>query len=476
MDTREEAVSRKRQQKEETNTPASKRFKSTEAVVADVKAITNECPSNKTTQQPTKIYYTRLRRRMEEEEKLAKLNPQPIIFTTKLTDVNFDCLEHIFKRLSLTDLLNVAESNKQLKPAADLAFKSQFGNRLIKINLSYKSVQWFEQNKSTPAIPWSFCFKLLRCFGHLITKLKSIYDESRKYDATLAAEFDRYVNEYCAESLVEIQFRNCKARIMEDLKKPFTNVESVCLAGVRFHNKTSELNAWFPKMRRLNLFAQSDDTIAVQFPHLQDLSLCLSSVNHDEERFAELLHSNPNLRALSTNSNIETKYLQCASELLQHLESLEIRRPISYSGNRPVHFPSVKKLTLQNVAPEKFPLTFDQLEELVITPIGTKHSYADLIISNQASLRKLIYRGSKFGVAGALLKIASPSLVEVDMNGCRFPIDEVVTFVNKCTALKKLSLGFDDEKDYKEVQNRLSKEWRGTGKMLGGMYEVTMER
>ncbi|XP_055326352.1 uncharacterized protein LOC129580197, partial [Sitodiplosis mosellana] len=216
MDNRKEAASRK-QQPEEAKTLASKRFKSAEAVSADAKYA-----SGKTAQQPMKIYYTRLRRRMEEEEKQAKLILEPIVCITKLTDVNVDCLEHIFSHFSLTDLLNVASSNKQLKPAADLVFASRYGKQSIEINLEFKLVRIFEWNQQ---ILWSFCFKLLRCFGHSITKLKIIYGSSQ--NATLDVKIDRYVSKYCAKSLVEIELKHCASRTLNDLKKPFSSVESL---------------------------------------------------------------------------------------------------------------------------------------------------------------------------------------------------------------------------------------------------------
>ncbi|XP_055306340.1 uncharacterized protein LOC129570671 [Sitodiplosis mosellana] len=489
MDRRKKTVSQKRPQ-EETNTPANKRFKSSEAVSADTKATTNEHSSNKTAQQPMKIYYTRLQRHMEEEEKQAKLVPEPIVFTTKLTDVNADCLEHIFKRLSLTDLLNVANSNKQLKPAADLAFKSQFRKRSIKIDMERKIVGFSEED--TAEILWSFRFKLLRCFGHLITKLEIAYvHKPSQEDLKRAAHIDRYVNEYCADSLVEIRFEGCKASTLDNLTKPFTQVETLGFVGCELVSKLSELDKWFPKVRRLNFLRANElsgcNDIAVHFPNLLQLSLFLpfdeifiDNNRLNEEHFAELLRLNPNVRSLFIYGYIDAKFFQSVSEHLQHLETLTICAldddHISDFGNDSVHFPSVKKLSLINVVCERFPLTFDKLECLLAVLIDMDETLTNFI-SEHKTLTKLIYSGNEHGKEGALLKIASPALVEVDFGYCAFPLDEVVTFMEKCTSLKKLSLGFNDEKDYKAVQNRLSKEWRGTNmKSIYDAIAVTMER
>ncbi|XP_055306315.1 uncharacterized protein LOC129570649 [Sitodiplosis mosellana] len=341
MDNRNEAADRKRQP-EGANPPANKRSKTSETVSADVQRA-----SNKIAQQPTKIHYTRLRRRMdeEEEEKLAKLGPQPNDGTTKLTDVNVDCLEHIFKNLSLIDLLNVADSNKQLKPAADLVFASRYGKQWIFILSRYKSILIFERNMYPPTvqIPRSFRLKLLRCFGHLITKLDITHDK----------HMDAYVNEYCAESLVEIKFQRCKASTLDDLKKPFTQVKTLCFDSCKLGSKLSELDKWFPKVRRLE-FTDRNET-AVHFPHLQHLTLSLPiDTNNRLNNLSELLRLYLNTRSLSIIGYFEFKYLQSVSEHLQHLERLDIN-PFGYFsnvGNDTVHFPNVKKLKLRDVVRE----------------------------------------------------------------------------------------------------------------------------
>ncbi|XP_055306318.1 uncharacterized protein LOC129570652 [Sitodiplosis mosellana] len=473
MNTRRMTASRKRQQ-EETNTPANKRFKSSGVVAADVKAITDKRSSNKMVHQPTKIYYTRLRRRNEEEEKQQKL-----------TDVNTDCLEQIFKRLSLTDLLNVADSNQQLKPAVDLAFRSQFGKRSIKIDMERKIVGFSEKvtDSLTAEIPWSFRFKLLRCFGHLIAKLKITYvREPSQEDSKRAAHIDRYVNEYCAKSLVEIEFNFCQASTLDNLKKPFSTVETLCFVDCRLERKLSELNKWFPKVRCLELLCVKEildcDETAVHFPDLEHLTLIL--LFNEKKYFLELLRLNPHLRILFIGGNIDVQCLQSVSEHLQHLETLAIcalkHGNISNIGNDTVHFPNVKNLLLRGVVLQQFPLTFDKLEYLDIKSIAMDQTLANFI-SKHKKLIMLDYSGNKYGEKGSLLKVASPALVKVDFGHSAFPLDEVVTYMKKCTSLKKLSLGFDNEKDYKAVQNRLGKEWRGTNmKSIDDAIAVTMER
>lgn len=59
----------------------------------------------------------------EQNNKMRSADPIKI---TKITDLDYDCLEHIFKNLGLSDLLNVADSSKYFKQAVDLVFKNKY--------------------------------------------------------------------------------------------------------------------------------------------------------------------------------------------------------------------------------------------------------------------------------------------------------------------------------------------------------------
>ena len=57
---------------------------------------------------------------------------------TKITDVNVDCLEHIFGHLELSDLLNFANANKQLKAASEPIFFRKYGEKKsVKFSTGY---------------------------------------------------------------------------------------------------------------------------------------------------------------------------------------------------------------------------------------------------------------------------------------------------------------------------------------------------
>lgn len=65
--------------------------------------------------------------------KRHRLNDETVPPPEKITDVIDDCLERIFECLDLVSLLNVANANKRLRPAARLIYKRKYGKNTVAI-------------------------------------------------------------------------------------------------------------------------------------------------------------------------------------------------------------------------------------------------------------------------------------------------------------------------------------------------------
>lgn len=81
-------------------------------------------------------FFSKKRHRFPDLEQKSEPEAIDESTTTKLTDINDDCLEHIFLYLSIEDLLNIAYTSKQLKPAAELAFSNNSGMKKMEIRES----------------------------------------------------------------------------------------------------------------------------------------------------------------------------------------------------------------------------------------------------------------------------------------------------------------------------------------------------
>lgn len=119
--------------------------------------------------------------------------------------------------MPLKDLINVSDSSKQLKVVADLAFRLEHGTKVLRIvglrlGSCFDKKRFIDPNTNLNVI---FCTQLkatlqvLRSFGHLIRKLDILMcDFHNGSDESLRVSFNYlifYLNEYCIESLTEIQ-------------------------------------------------------------------------------------------------------------------------------------------------------------------------------------------------------------------------------------------------------------------------------
>lgn len=145
----------------------------------------------------------------------------------KITDLNDHCLEKIFEHLNFQSLFNVAIANEYQRPAAALMYKRRF--RLFQVELIGNGYfldphPVFVMNKLIIDQLKSM-LQFLRCFGSQITVLEmdiGFYVKNKRYEL-----INQYVNKYCAENLVSIEFTSVLKISKGDFPKPFVNVETV---------------------------------------------------------------------------------------------------------------------------------------------------------------------------------------------------------------------------------------------------------
>ncbi|XP_055306100.1 uncharacterized protein LOC129570489 isoform X2 [Sitodiplosis mosellana] len=271
--------------------------------------------------------------------------------TTKLTDVVDDCLVHIFKHLMLRDLINLADTCTRFQPAAESTFEAKCRGKKIKIRLDHNSNRMqpvkLLDNATIEISDLSSALKVLRHFGSMIPKL-SIYFHDKNMDRN--AEVARYMNEFCANSLIDIEMIDATKQVVANWTKPFANAESIHL----WRSNLGDLNAWFPKIRRLKIFATARE------------------YGCEKEGVTDILRLNQNLQKLRIGGSVFD--IKCLENVSGYLQSIRILDLSCYDGffnleGRSIHFKSVKELYIWNyVNPvPKIPLSFDQLEKIQFT-------------------------------------------------------------------------------------------------------------
>lgn len=420
------------------------------------------------------------------KRKIEKGTPEDVIEPKQITDVNNDCLEHLLKYLSLADLLNCCDTSKQLVDAAKLAFASKHGRKTIVLNSFPYSISQTIVFHSNEIWVYDFqtCLRILRCFGSVIAKLHVYYN----FDDDLPrSKLDRYIQEYCAASLTEIQFHKAPANAMKHLRKlEFPKVETVGFNDISKKLAGNLLNVkkCFPNVRNLKLIkcnAALSNCISTKFIKLEHLSIHFDRMTGLECNANCLLclDLNPQLRSLHIAGDFDFDLLRSiGTHSTVQIKCLSIKAHKrffdKYDGD-PVCFKTVTKFRLQCddsiCFPTRMPISFERLEDFTLDFIRLtiERNFVDFILK-QNSLSQLVCHSNtvvietenKFKLAEALHSVDTLLLFN-----CEFSITEAINLLKTCTSLKKVNFKLAKQSEFKAVQKNLTTEWIGFADRIG---------
>ncbi|XP_031634288.1 uncharacterized protein LOC116347714 [Contarinia nasturtii] len=390
--------------------------------------------------------------------------------TKKLTDVVDDCLERIFMHLSVEDLLNIAHTNKQLIPAADLAFQRKFGKMEFQLNNKryyYSSGDNIKINDKKTQL------RLLRCFGHFITKLD--LQQSDEFGKKLVD----YANEYCFESLTAIKIRWLYIR-NDMLQKPFSNIEVVELKECKLYADTN-FKKWFPAMRRLELNWSSPFTkgmfIVKNIPQLEHLAIHCNR-NKPSENICTSLRNNPQLRSVYLWVYRLPKDFWNTCQTLAQLECLKIYSNANFAHvDTVINFHALKKLDIHTeendlrlMALEENVITFDQLKDITLhykfdlLPSIDSHKWSNFFKRNQSIEKVTLWSFITSETSVTIMTEAVqnlPLLKEFNHFGYGYTVNEILRSIGKFSLL---SYGFQLNRDsfFDDLKKRLGAEFHAS--------------
>lgn len=412
-------------------------------------------------------------------------SPNTLNELTNITDVNDDCLARVFMELSLSDLINIAETSKLLINAARLAFKSKYGKHEVRLygSNSNRKIRYIHYSSlggySIKIRDFPTCLKVIRCFGSLIPKLfaLSLGVSEHKRD-----EIKHYLNEYCGDSVVTLNYEECR---LDNTLKPYQK-EIVKFSHCHFKCEPVDINRCFPNVRDLSLPPRAPvECIIGHIPNLNQLDVFIDRKKHDE--FARFLRLNPQLRTLRifvALSNI--KLLRILSECPQ-LENLKMHgvRATCFPGGKTskpvsIHFKTVKTFEtygyhLLRIDEGNVSVQFDQLVELTILGEMIDDSVIRFM-SKHPSISKLnTYLWYEVMNEAKTLQLAKalPSVTEVRCRSYYFSADLVLNFLNECRLLKFFQFRLAKNSTFYELRGVLGAEWRSSRHENGF---VTLER
>lgn len=217
--------------------------------------------------------------------------------TTKITDLNDHCLEKIFMHLDVECLFNVANANKWLRPSAAMVYGQKFGKNpvnLCSIRGCSPSLYMFDKYICLDSLKLSLAF--LRCFGEKIPEL--ILFCRRAFASANSEYIDRYMNQYCADTLTRICISGRSTFSNETFTKPFIKIQSVEFFGSNFQYSLQNFVNWFPNVKKLKIHASLMNHLMtnVHFLHLEHLSIPIENSSWND--ISGLLHLHPQLNSL----------------------------------------------------------------------------------------------------------------------------------------------------------------------------------
>lgn len=327
--------------------------------------------------------------------------------TTKLIDLNMDCLHLIGESLDLFDLLNLAQASQKLSIFAIEQFRLHFSQKKIRIrndeskrrnrrpqpindNGDVESqlrglLENFELAKAQKASDNQRVFVYNDCifiydlnvaldvfkyFGSVIQKLNiECLIESSKWEI-----LSHSINKYCIESLIQLDLGSVNQNSLQQFTATFKNVEEFSIEIANEQKNFRILNEMFPQLRRISLKMNWEGDysfVDCLLPHLEHVTIAVNTNTWIDEQIdllaneatiESMMRKNPHLRSVDLN-NFSIDFVKSLEQLLPNFERLTLS---SFNLNDEIiQFENVKEFQIKNcklLSPTQ--LTFANLQTL----------------------------------------------------------------------------------------------------------------
>lgn len=155
---------------------------------------------------------------------------------------NEECKMSNLEKLSFDELINSAQLNEYCKYQANIVFKQNYGHIQVKI-----SATQLPNSNDIHLIAPDKVEEVLKTVGHSIERL------ALNYNGIDYKTVEQLIDEYCADTLKELEIEISHTKPFTGMQKTFKNVESFILRGSLngLNDKSLDFSKVFPKLRRL---------------------------------------------------------------------------------------------------------------------------------------------------------------------------------------------------------------------------------
>lgn len=377
----------------------------------------------------------------------------------KITDLGFDCLERCFRHLTIEDLLNVADSNAELKHVARYVFRKIYQPETVTFQETLRFPNESRRSKCDRlrfnVHELKFCLQFLRCFGDFVPIIDFNFcrdlctkdnDSSslkceliRNHDILCDRVHQRqhkiigYINEFCADTLGKLflhkhYFECVKCNDLDAKKfaKPFKNVERI--SGNIFFTTQLKLHELFPNIRQIHMLCRDNTLIdekiflhnysmANCFPYLEHLYIDIDHRHkYNKENFAIALRLSNRIKTLHGNvwfdvlfdpnnfqhwnSAVHLNHLESLVLVVDFYENRDAIDILAKSTSKDLHLKALKNLDIKFSHRNSdsiwlFPFTSDNLQSLTICAIKCKFKSFSNLLNKHPTVKKFKFNYQK---------------------------------------------------------------------------------
>lgn len=385
---------------------------------------------------------------------------------TKFIDLNYDCLEHILRDMTLNDLQCVGSTCTYLQSIVCRIFNAKFRKNVVFIDCNHFPIYTVSSCNSSFKLQYNKgnnVSAFLNVFGEVISNLVilnmfaiSNTGDNQRFECD--ARINHSIVTHCRQHVIDIKFRNCGQQMMHKAN-PFTKVTKVLFDHCILGKDVSNFQHLFPAMRKLEIIdcnvTNVRDSIETHFPQLECFNLsvpfggnCWSNSSFTIENVKIAIEQNPHLKSLKlcywNQSAYDANLLKYAAVHLNQLKTLQLwhLRYTDFCGEGDIHFASVEKLTFANYLHDfgrlecnLAAISFENLNNFCM--IGEFDNECTTFIARHKTIKKLsiIPTGNHgwYPLDEDIIRISSvlPNLERIIVNGLRLTTNGLLQLINQ---------------------------------------------
>lgn len=394
---------------------------------------------------------------------------------TELAELGPDARLFVLDSLNLSTILSFPLFDDHYDRIAQEVFRRKYSRKTFKIAdvvlIGFEEIP--DVNNVIYLKQFGEILRVLKIFGHLMTKLKLEYSQHPQFGGVNISPIVKYINLYCADSLVELEviISSDYVEFFDKMTKPFKNVKKLTISGQfnRLTGSTHTFTEMFPSVRSLSLYyvqVFDKNGLDMKFPHLIHLSVQVAQ--SDKTRFEDsdvekLLRTNPYIRSLKLD-RCDPNLLKIVNEVLHNLETLQLTSFIGFrvfNENKPIVFKNVKYLLVDGDSSYiQDNVEFTNLTEFHLIGFAATNAHVVDFLAQNPHLKSVSVKKSH--ISETELK----KLIEMNLNldeitlllSCDMNDETVLNFVRKYENMKKIT--FTSQYSLKTIAEATRKEFR----------------